>query len=43
MMELNRISSHLVALATGGMEMGATTVMTVGLPRARADPRRSSR
>ena len=30
MMELNRISSHLVALATGGMEMGATTVMTVG-------------
>ena len=30
MMELNRVSSHLVALATGGMEMGATTVMTVG-------------
>ena len=30
MMELTRISSHLVALATGGMEMGATTVMTVG-------------
>ena len=30
MMELNRIGSHLVALATGGMEMGATTVMTVG-------------
>ena len=30
LMELNRISSHLVALATGGMEMGATTVMTVG-------------
>src|SRR5689334_4680733 len=30
MMELNRITSHLVALATGGMEMGATTVMTVG-------------
>ena len=30
LMELNRIGSHLVALATGGMEMGATTVMTVG-------------
>ncbi|HET7476964.1 MAG TPA: NADH-quinone oxidoreductase subunit D [Dermatophilaceae bacterium] len=30
MMELNRVASHLVALATGGMEMGATTVMTVG-------------
>jgi NADH-quinone oxidoreductase subunit D len=30
MMELNRITSHLVALATGGMEMGATTIMTVG-------------
>ncbi len=30
MMELNRVTSHLVALATGGMEMGATTVMTVG-------------
>jgi NADH-quinone oxidoreductase subunit D len=30
LMELNRITSHLVALATGGMEMGATTVMTVG-------------
>ncbi|HET8600862.1 MAG TPA: NADH-quinone oxidoreductase subunit D, partial [Segeticoccus sp.] len=29
-MELNRIGSHLVALATGGMEMGATTVMTIG-------------
>lgn len=25
MMELNRISSHLVALATGGMELGAMT------------------
>ena len=25
MMELNRISSHLVALATGGMELGALT------------------
>ncbi|MGL5828547.1 MAG: NADH dehydrogenase subunit D, partial [Angustibacter sp.] len=30
MMELTRVSSHLVATATGGMEMGATTVMTVG-------------
>ncbi len=30
MMELNRISSHLVCIATGGMELGALTVMTVG-------------
>ncbi|MBW9204601.1 NADH-quinone oxidoreductase subunit D [Mumia sp. zg.B17] len=30
MMEINRISSHLVAIATGGMEIGALTVMTVG-------------
>ena len=30
MMELNRVASHLVALATGGMEIGALTVMTVG-------------
>ena len=30
MMELNRISSHLVCIATGGMEIGALTVMTVG-------------
>ncbi|HYO84881.1 MAG TPA: NADH-quinone oxidoreductase subunit D [Dermatophilaceae bacterium] len=30
MMELTRLSSHLVCLATGGMELGATTVMTVG-------------
>jgi NADH-quinone oxidoreductase subunit D len=28
--ELNRISSHLVALATGGMELGALTGMTAG-------------
>jgi NADH-quinone oxidoreductase subunit D len=28
--ELNRISSHLVAIATGGMEIGALTVMTIG-------------
>ncbi|MGV2386517.1 MAG UNVERIFIED_CONTAM: NADH-quinone oxidoreductase subunit D [Thermobifida fusca] len=30
MMELNRISSHFVAMATFGMELGATTVMTNG-------------
>jgi NADH-quinone oxidoreductase subunit D len=30
MMELNRIGSHLIALGTGGMELGATTVMTIG-------------
>ncbi|WP_017623176.1 NADH-quinone oxidoreductase subunit D [Nocardiopsis chromatogenes] len=30
MMELNRMSSHFVALATFGMELGATTVMTSG-------------
>jgi NADH-quinone oxidoreductase subunit D len=30
LMELNRVSSHLVALATGGMELGAMTVMTNG-------------
>ncbi|GAA1762879.1 NADH-quinone oxidoreductase subunit D [Nostocoides vanveenii] len=30
MMELNRITSHLVCMGTGGMEMGATTVMTIG-------------
>ncbi|BDZ41279.1 hypothetical protein GCM10025865_05780 [Paraoerskovia sediminicola] len=29
-MELNRVSSHLVCIGTGGNEMGATTVMTVG-------------
>ena len=34
MLELNRVSSHWVALATGGMEMGALTAMTNGL-RAR--------
>ncbi len=30
MCELNRISSHLVFLATGGGELGATTVLIVG-------------
>lgn len=30
LMELNRISSHLVALATGGMELGALTAMLFG-------------
>ncbi|KAA8962881.1 NADH dehydrogenase (quinone) subunit D [Mycobacterium sp.] len=30
MMELNRVSSHLVALATGGMELGAMTAMFLG-------------
>lgn len=30
MMELNRISSHLVAIGSGGNELGATTMMTIG-------------
>ena len=30
LMELNRITSHLVALATGGMELGAVTAMFLG-------------
>src|SRR5690625_1006942 len=30
LLELNRISSHMVAIATGGMELGALTVMTCG-------------
>lgn len=30
MMELNRIASHLVCIGTGGMEIGALTVMTIG-------------
>lgn len=30
LMEINRISSHLVAIATGGMELGATTIMIYG-------------
>ncbi|MCE1180361.1 MAG: NADH-quinone oxidoreductase subunit D [Micrococcales bacterium] len=29
MMELSRVSSHLVCTGTGGMEMGASTVMTM--------------
>ena len=35
-MEINRIASHLVALATGGMELGALTGMTNGF-RERED------
>src|SRR6185312_15173188 len=30
LMELNRVGSHLVAIATGGMELGALTGMTAG-------------
>ncbi len=30
LMELNRVASHLVCLATGGMELGALTAMTFG-------------
>jgi NADH-quinone oxidoreductase subunit D len=30
LMELQRIASHMVFLATGGMELGATTIMTNG-------------
>ena len=30
MMELNRVASHLVCLATGGNELGATTIMILG-------------
>jgi len=30
LMELNRVSSHLVALATGGMELGAISAMLYG-------------
>ncbi len=30
LMELNRMSSHFVAMATFGMELGATTIMTNG-------------
>ncbi|RZQ64266.1 NADH-quinone oxidoreductase subunit D [Amycolatopsis suaedae] len=30
LLEINRIGSHLVYIATGGMELGATTAMTLG-------------
>jgi NADH-quinone oxidoreductase subunit D len=30
LLELNRIGSHFVYIATGGMELGATTAMTLG-------------
>jgi NADH-quinone oxidoreductase subunit D len=30
LMELNRLSSHLVCIATGGMELGSTTIMIYG-------------
>lgn len=36
LMEINRIASHLVAIATGGMELGAMTAMTMGF-RERED------
>src|SRR5690625_4109668 len=36
MMELNRIASHIVAIATAGNELGATTMMTIGF-RAREE------
>ena len=39
MMELNRISSHLVALATGGMELGALTAMIFGFRERETDAR----
>ncbi len=42
MMELNRISSHLVALATGGMELGAMTPMFSGFRDASSSSRCSS-
>lgn len=36
MMELNRIASHLVAIGSGGNELGATTMMTIAF-RAREE------
>ncbi|PID97595.1 MAG: NADH dehydrogenase subunit D [Actinobacteria bacterium] len=36
LMELNRVSSHLVAIGTGGNELGATTMFGIGL-RGRED------
>src|SRR3712207_3412333 len=38
-MEINRIASHLVGLATGGMELGALTAMTNGFQIGRASCR----
>ena len=35
-MELGRINSHIVAIGSGGNELGATTMMTLGF-RARED------
>jgi NADH-quinone oxidoreductase subunit D len=31
MMELNRVTSHLVAVATGGMDIGSTTGLQIGM------------
>ena len=38
-MELNRIASHLLWLATGGLDLGAMSVFWYALARARPDPR----
>ena len=38
MTELNRVSSHLMWMATNGMDLGSTSMMIYGLPRARDDP-----
>ncbi|CAM5605976.1 NADH-quinone oxidoreductase subunit D OS=Streptomyces violarus OX=67380 GN=nuoD PE=3 SV=1 [Streptomyces violarus] len=35
LMELNRLSSHLVCIATGGMELGATTITILRIPLRR--------
>jgi NADH-quinone oxidoreductase subunit D len=37
MTELNRVSSHLVALATGGMDIGALSMMIFWIQRKRVD------
>jgi len=42
MMELNRVSSHLIGLGTGGNELGATTIMTTASPPVRRSSRSSS-
>ena len=39
LMELQRISSHLVWLATGGMEIGALSAMLYGFREREVDPR----